>query len=79
MVFPDRFIGVAEQHGLIDDLTRAVLTAALAQARRWQDAGISLRVAVNLSMDNLASLSFRGLRRRAQAEAGVHRRTSCWK
>ena len=28
MVFPDQFIGVAEAHGLIDDLTRVVLTGA---------------------------------------------------
>jgi len=33
MVFPDQFIGVAEAHGLIDDLTRVVLTGALAQAK----------------------------------------------
>jgi len=58
MVFPDQFIGVAEANGLIDDLTRVVLTAALAQARAWQDAGLALRVAINVSMDNLASLDF---------------------
>jgi EAL domain-containing protein (putative c-di-GMP-specific phosphodiesterase class I)/ActR/RegA family two-component response regulator len=58
MVPPDQFIGIAEQHGLIDDLTRVVLAAALAQARVWKDAGLVLRVAVNLSMDNLMSLNF---------------------
>lgn len=58
MVFPDQFIGVAEAHGLIDDLTRVVLSTALAQAKAWQDAGLALRVAVNVSMDNLASLDF---------------------
>jgi EAL domain-containing protein (putative c-di-GMP-specific phosphodiesterase class I)/ActR/RegA family two-component response regulator len=58
LVFPDQFIGIAEQHGLIDDLTRVVLAGALAQARRWRDAGLSLRVAVNISMDNLARLDF---------------------
>lgn len=58
MVFPDQFIGVAEQHGLIDQLTKLVLNGALAQARAWRDAGMSLRVAVNLSMDNLVALSF---------------------
>jgi EAL domain-containing protein (putative c-di-GMP-specific phosphodiesterase class I) len=57
-VYPDRFIGVAEQHGLIDDLSLVVLGAALVQARLWKDAGLSLRLAVNLSMDNLNSLSF---------------------
>ena len=58
MIFPDQFVGIAEQYGLIDELTRVVLVAALAQARIWQDAGLGLRVAVNLSMDNLVSLDF---------------------
>lgn len=58
LVFPDQFIGLAEQYGLIDELTHAVLSQALPQARVWQDAGLSLRLAVNLSMDNLVSLSF---------------------
>ena len=58
MVFPDQFIGVAEAHGLIDDLTRAVLSSALAQAKTWQQAGLTLRMAVNVSMDNLTKLDF---------------------
>lgn len=58
MVFPDQFIGVAEAHGLIDDLTKTILTEAFSQSRRWQEAGLMLQVAVNLSMDNLASLDF---------------------
>jgi EAL domain-containing protein (putative c-di-GMP-specific phosphodiesterase class I)/AmiR/NasT family two-component response regulator len=58
MIPPDQFIGLAEQSGLIDQLTQLVLSAALVQARAWQDAGLSLRVAVNLSMDNLTDLGF---------------------
>lgn len=58
LVFPDQFIGIAEAHGLIDALTRIVLHDALAQTRVWCDAGLSLRVAVNVSMDNLSTLSF---------------------
>jgi EAL domain-containing protein (putative c-di-GMP-specific phosphodiesterase class I) len=58
IVFPDQFIGVAEAHGLIDDLTRVVLTGAFAQSRIWQQSGLMLQVSVNLSMDNLASLDF---------------------
>ena len=61
MVFPDQFIGVAEAHGLIDDLTWVVLTNALTQAKLWQDAGLTLVVAVNLSMDNLSSPDFADL------------------
>ena len=58
LVFPDQFIGVAEEHSLIDDLTRVVLAGALTQAKAWQNAGLMLQVAVNLSMDNLRSLDF---------------------
>ena len=58
LVYPDQFIGIAEQHGSIDELTRVVLSAALAQAKAWQQAGLHLRVAVNVSMENLASVDF---------------------
>ncbi|MDP4030294.1 MAG: EAL domain-containing response regulator [Gallionella sp.] len=71
LVFPDQFISVAEAHGLIDDLTRAVLGSALAQASIWQAIGLSLRVAVNVSMDNLASLDFADYVTKQTADAGV--------
>ncbi|WP_217995128.1 EAL domain-containing response regulator [Methylogaea oryzae] len=58
VVAPDQFIGVAEAHGLIDGLTQVVFTNALADAKGWQEAGLALRVAVNISMDNLESLDF---------------------
>lgn len=61
LVFPDQFIGVAEEHGLINDLTRLVLSKAFVQANHWQQAGYELLVAVNVSMDNLASLDFQDL------------------
>jgi len=53
LVLPDRFIPLAEQGGLINPLTRWVLAAALQQCRAWQDAGMDIPVAVNLSMRNL--------------------------
>lgn len=56
LVFPDQFIPVAEASGLIHDLTRQVFRAALAQARDWLVAGLPLRVAVNVSMEDLATL-----------------------
>jgi EAL domain-containing protein (putative c-di-GMP-specific phosphodiesterase class I)/FixJ family two-component response regulator len=58
IVLPDQFICVAEEHGLIDDLTRAVIAEAFAQAKTWQDNGLHLYVAINISMDNLTSLDF---------------------
>jgi diguanylate cyclase (GGDEF)-like protein len=39
LVHPDHFIPMAEHTGLIGALTRHVLDTAVAQARRWMDAG----------------------------------------
>lgn len=58
LVFPDAFIAVAEQNDLIDELTRLVLSQALDQAKAWQREGLPLRLAVNVSMDNLDKLDF---------------------
>ncbi len=71
LVYPDQFIGMAEETGLIDDLTRSVLGGALRQARIWQDAGLDLCVAVNVSMDNLISLEFPDFVAQAVRQAGV--------
>jgi CheY-like chemotaxis protein len=58
LVFPDQFIPLAEAQGFIGHLTQVVLKMALDQARIWQDAGLALCVAVNVSMDDLAELEF---------------------
>jgi len=50
---PGQFIPTAEDTGLIRPLTEWVLAAAVRQLRAWSDAGIDLRVAVNLSPRNL--------------------------
>ena len=70
LVFPDQFIGTAEEHGLIDELTRAVLVIALEQASRWHELGLSLHVSVNVSMDNLVTLDFPDFVWTAVAAAG---------
>lgn len=57
LLFPDRFIYIAEEGGLINDLTRTVLTSALHQARQWRNVGLELSVAVNISMNSLTSMS----------------------
>jgi EAL domain-containing protein (putative c-di-GMP-specific phosphodiesterase class I)/CheY-like chemotaxis protein len=71
IVFPDQFIGVAEEYGLIDDLTRAVIGEAFAQAKTWQDDGLQLHIAINISMDNLATLEFADYVTAAAAAAGI--------
>lgn len=71
LVFPEQFVSVAEEHQLIDALTRTVLTAALHQMVRWRDAGTPLAVAVNVSVDNLDSLDFPDYLDGAMRAAGV--------
>lgn len=58
LIMPDRFIHIAEKNNLIDDLTCLVLTQAIAQAGEWHRDGQTLRVSINVTMDNLASLAF---------------------
>lgn len=53
LLLPEQFIPLAEQTGLIKPLSLWVLSTALRQCHVWQQAGLSLSVAVNLSMLNL--------------------------
>lgn len=53
---PDEFIFLAESTGLIRQLTRHVLDAALCQCSLWHDAGHQIGVAVNLSERDLLDL-----------------------
>ena len=50
---PDAFIGMAEDTGNIQRVTRWALTAALAQAKRWSEQGLHLQLSVNLSTRDL--------------------------
>ena len=51
---PDEFIAIAEQTGLIGEVTSVMLERSLRQARRWRDEGRALRVSVNLSPRSLS-------------------------
>ena len=57
-LYPEQFVGVAESHGLIGELTDAVLTAALAQAKAWRDAGLALQLSVEVSIASMIRLGF---------------------
>ena len=71
LVFPDRFIPVAEECGAIGSLTEWVLSEAAAQHARWLAEGLHLPVAVNVSMDNLGMAGFAQRAGRIAREAGV--------
>lgn len=53
LIYPDKFIGLAEGTGAIKPLTIWVLNEALRQCSLWRSAGYDLEVAVNLSPRNV--------------------------
>jgi diguanylate cyclase (GGDEF)-like protein len=50
---PDEFIPLAEQSGIIGELTWWILDAAIQQVREWQDRGLELGVSVNVTARTL--------------------------
>ncbi|HXN00943.1 MAG TPA: EAL domain-containing protein [Candidatus Dormibacteraeota bacterium] len=58
LVFPDAFIGVAERAGIMKPLTFAVLDLALRQYRAWDDRGLTLPMAINLTASILDDNAF---------------------
>ena len=58
LVYPDKFLPLAEESGLIADLTDFVFRAAMEQARVWFANGLYMELAVNLSAQFLTDLEF---------------------
>lgn len=71
LVPPDRFIPVAEQSGLIKELGAWALRCAIDQAVSLRAAGHPLRMAVNVSMNQLLLPGFEQLVAEALAEGGL--------
>lgn len=57
LVFPDRFIPIAEQYGWMGKLTHWVIEETVQQEQYWQAQGFSIPVSVNISADNITSLT----------------------
>jgi diguanylate cyclase (GGDEF)-like protein len=49
LLYPDRFIHLAETSGLMNPMTAWILNDAVHQCRKWRDEGIAIQIAVNLS------------------------------
>ena len=58
LMYPDDFVPLAEQAGMIKTVTLWVLREALEQSREWLQWGIDISVAVNLSARNLQDNTF---------------------
>ena len=57
LLYPDRFLPLAEHTGLIRPLTRYILDVGLRQLRAWHDEGRDIGLAVNLSARDLLDLN----------------------
>jgi diguanylate cyclase (GGDEF)-like protein len=55
MLYPDRFIPLAERNGLMPQLTHAVLDLAVAQAAQLDQAGQRINMSVNISRYDLVN------------------------
>ncbi len=57
-IYPEQFIALAEKHALIAALTDAVVCHAFRDLASWRDAGLAVRLALNVSPELLQSLDW---------------------
>jgi diguanylate cyclase (GGDEF)-like protein len=53
LIPPDDFISIAENSGMMNELTLRIIEIAMAQSREWNKQGLSIQIAINLSVINL--------------------------
>jgi predicted signal transduction protein with EAL and GGDEF domain len=58
LIFPDRFVPMAEKAGLIGGITHWVLAAGLEQSRDWRERGLQIKVSVNISASDISDPRF---------------------
>ncbi len=56
LVYPDNFLPLAENNGLIGELTSCVIDQAVKQEQRWQAAGLTTTMSVNISALDIIGL-----------------------
>ncbi len=56
LIYPDRFIPLAEQNGLMAELTHWVIDKTVKQEQQWQDADLTTTVSVNISALDITGL-----------------------
>jgi EAL domain-containing protein (putative c-di-GMP-specific phosphodiesterase class I)/CHASE2 domain-containing sensor protein len=71
LISPDEFIPLAEQTGVIHELTMFAVRAATADLARWAREGVPMRVAVNVSAIDLSAPDFVQNLEQICSEAGV--------
>ena len=71
IVAPSEFVGLAEETGMIIPIGAWALRTACRQLREWQQQGLGLRMAVNISAVQLQQRDFAGVVRDALEESGI--------
>ena len=74
LIPPDKFIPLAEETGLIEPIGRWVLMTACRQAKQWQENALPLRIAVNLSGQQIIHGDVVGTIREVLKESGLEPR-----
>jgi diguanylate cyclase len=72
MIAPAVFIPVAEESGLIRQLTNWVIDEAMRDCARWHQQGLDLTVSINLSALNLLDPALLGVLQAGLAKTGLH-------
>ncbi len=57
-VYPDRFIKIAEETGLIKEITDLVLKRSINQLKRWRKKGIPVQISINISPTEFKNKDF---------------------
>lgn len=58
LIPPNDFIPTLEQHQLIGPLTYSLLEQSIAQLRDWHAGGLNLKLAINITAENLTDIRF---------------------
>jgi EAL domain-containing protein (putative c-di-GMP-specific phosphodiesterase class I)/CheY-like chemotaxis protein len=58
IIRPQAFLGVVQEAGLMDELTRAIVDGAMKSCLAWRNAGLDARVSINLSPETLQDTGF---------------------
>lgn len=58
LIYPNHIIPMAEEFGLMGDLTAQVINQAVQQTHKWQKLGLSIPISVNIAAENITSLTF---------------------
>jgi EAL domain-containing protein (putative c-di-GMP-specific phosphodiesterase class I) len=73
VIYPDKFIHLAEETGLISQIGEWVIKQACIQNKKWQDSGMEpIRVAVNLSTQQFVKQNLGSFVQEALHETGLN-------